>query len=88
MRSRSYIDIRIERPDSWEWIRELAQDHGLLEIDFQPFASGPEIELTFAVPSRAGENELEAIKAELCRRVERVTRHTILASRVRDWSNK
>lgn len=88
MKQRNYIDVRIERPGSWEWIRELLNSQGLLEIDFQPFASGPEIELTFAVSSRGGVAELEQIKTDICRRVEGLTRHTVLASRFRDWSNK
>jgi hypothetical protein len=85
--ARHYIDIRIERPDSWEWIRELIQHQGLLEIDFQPPASGPEIELTFTVKTRGGEGELEDIRKRLCRKVYGLTRCAILAARVRDWSD-
>lgn len=85
MTVRNYIDIRVERPGAWDWIDEF---RNLLEIDLQPPASGPEVELTFTVSSRGGGEELEEIKAGLCKAVQDHTGRNILASRVRDWSHR
>lgn len=65
-------DIRIVRPPRWEWIDALPT---LVSIDLAPPASGPEIELTFAIEERLGE--------WLRKEVERVTGHPVLAIRRR-----
>lgn len=83
MPARHYIDVRVERPGAWDWIDTF---RNLVEIDFMPPASGPEVELTFTVSARGGEGELEQIKTDVCRAVEDCTGRHVLASRV--WSNK
>lgn len=76
---RSLIDIRVERPGSWEWIDSL---RNLVEIDLMPPASGPEIELTFTVRGHETE-ELREQKNKLCQIVRDHTGRAVLAARVR-----
>lgn len=78
----NYVDIRVERPGAWDWIDQF---RNLLEINFQPLAAGPEVELTFTVSSRGGAGELEDIKTDISKAVEDHTGRSVLAARVRDW---
>jgi hypothetical protein len=72
-----YIDVRVERPHSWEWIGTLP---GLVSIDLDPPASGPEIELTFGTAVGCSPAKEEDIVTE----VEQATLCVVLASRRRN----
>lgn len=69
-----YTDIRIEAVRSLAMVESLP---GLVSIDLQPPASGPEIELTFGTAKNAIPIEVEFLEAE----VERLVGRTVLASR-------
>src|SRR4051794_11959806 len=73
-----YTDIRIERRVSWQAIEALP---GLVSIDLQPPASGPEIELTFGTAEGADPAE----ESFLCAEAERATGCSVLASRRRTY---
>lgn len=72
-----YTDVRIERPRTLGLFDNLP---GLVAIDLQPPASGPEIELTFGT----AEGSEAADERFICLRVEKLTGREVLASRRRD----
>lgn len=73
-----YTDVRVERPHmNWNWIDSMI---GLVSIDLQPPASGPEIELTFGTSEGARPVSEELIRTE----VERLTHRPVLAIRQRN----
>lgn len=74
------IDIRIERPRSLDVIDGLLP-HGLVAIDFNPPAAGPEIELTFAPPEPGP--DAETFETFIRGAVEKLTGGSVLACRTR-----
>jgi hypothetical protein len=70
-----YVDVRIERPTSWDWINDFDR---LASIDFHPPAAGPEVELIFAM-GNTDPHQRDGLK----QRVEMRTGRPVLAIRQR-----
>lgn len=68
-----YTDIRVDKLA----LRHVCEMPGLVAIDLDPPASGPEIELTFGTAKNAEPVEIEFLEAE----VERICGYDVLASR-------
>lgn len=71
-----YYDVRIALPDT---LARLDNVEGLIAIDMEPPASGPEIELTIGTI-----DGVERTEEYVCRQIEIVTKSSILASRRRE----
>lgn len=85
-----YVDLRIERPHGFESLNKLPTDL-LMSIDLHPYCTGPEIELTFGMPTgNPTKVAMDALAFEkyVCERVESLLEKPVLAVRSRDTERR